>query len=75
MYQIGILTVSDRASEGTYEDRSGPLIAQILGEKTPWHTFFVRELLPPWVRESPDWRTRVNAVHAMSRRARRARAG
>ncbi len=29
---IGILTVSDRASDGTYEDRSGPAIESVLGE-------------------------------------------
>lgn len=28
--QIGILTVSDRASDGTYEDRSGPAICDLL---------------------------------------------
>lgn len=30
MLQVGILTVSDRASRGESEDRSGPLIASIL---------------------------------------------
>ena len=34
--KIGILTISDRGASGAYEDRSGPLIAQILTEKTPW---------------------------------------
>lgn len=29
-YQISIITISDRASAGIYEDRSGPLAAQIL---------------------------------------------
>lgn len=33
---IGILTISDRGSRGEYEDRSGPLIAQIMAEKTDW---------------------------------------
>lgn len=30
--KIGILTVSDRASAGAYEDRSGPAIVEVLGE-------------------------------------------
>ena len=34
--KIGILTVSDRGAAGEYEDRSGPLIAQILSSKTEW---------------------------------------
>ncbi len=36
--QIGILTVSDRASAGRYADRSGPAIAAVLKEilATPW---------------------------------------
>lgn len=33
---IGILTVSDRGAAGTYEDRSGPLIAEMLAEHTDW---------------------------------------
>jgi molybdenum cofactor synthesis domain-containing protein len=34
--RIGLLTISDRASGGDYEDRSGPLMARLLGEQTPW---------------------------------------
>ncbi len=36
--KIGILTVSDRASRGEYEDRGGPAIRQYLGEvlQSPW---------------------------------------
>lgn len=36
---IGILTVSDRAHAGTYEDRGGPAAQQWLNEvlTTPWH--------------------------------------
>ena len=30
--KIGILTVSDRASRGEYEDRGGPAIREYLGE-------------------------------------------
>lgn len=33
---IGILTVSDRGAQGTYEDRSGPLIAESIGSVTDW---------------------------------------
>ena len=33
---IGILTISDRGASGEYEDRSGPLIAQILTQNTDW---------------------------------------
>lgn len=33
---IGILTVSDRGATGEYEDRSGPVIAEIIGESTDW---------------------------------------
>jgi molybdopterin adenylyltransferase len=33
---IGILTISDRASAGQYEDRSGPVIADLLAHLTPW---------------------------------------
>jgi molybdopterin adenylyltransferase len=36
MRQVGILTISDRGSTGEYEDRSGPLAASILAERTPW---------------------------------------
>jgi len=32
MIRIGIVTVSDRASTGVYEDRSGPAIAAYLQE-------------------------------------------
>jgi molybdopterin adenylyltransferase len=36
--KIGILTVSDRASRGEYEDRGGPAIGEYLGEvlSSPW---------------------------------------
>lgn len=36
MVYVGILTVSDRASAGIYVDQSGPLIAKIIRERTPW---------------------------------------
>ena len=43
---IGIVTVSDRASSGVYEDHSGPAIEQFLKEvvTTPWRA--VRRLVP-----------------------------
>lgn len=42
---IGILTISDRGSRGDYEDRSGPLIAELLQQHTPWH--IVRQQIIP----------------------------
>lgn len=34
--KIGILTVSDRGASGEYEDRSGPLIAEMVQSRTGW---------------------------------------
>jgi molybdopterin adenylyltransferase len=34
--KIGLLTISDRGAKGDYEDRSGPLMAQIIGTNTAW---------------------------------------
>lgn len=34
--KIGVLTVSDRAYQGEYRDKSGPLITQIIGERLGW---------------------------------------
>lgn len=34
--QVGILTVSDRASQGQYDDRSGPVIHEIVGHRLGW---------------------------------------
>lgn len=31
-YQAAVITVSDRASAGVYEDKSGPTVTQILKE-------------------------------------------
>lgn len=36
MRRVGILTVSDRGAAGTYEDRSGPLAAELIGANTSW---------------------------------------
>jgi molybdopterin adenylyltransferase len=53
--RIGILTVSDRASAGVYEDRSGPAIEAYLGEV----------LVSPWqavVRVIPDEQALIEAT-------------
>lgn len=34
--RVGILTVSDRASTGLYQDQSGPLIASMIRSRTNW---------------------------------------
>lgn len=46
MIKIGILTVSDRASQGIYEDRGGPAIRECLAEilSSPWQA--VPRLIP-----------------------------
>ncbi|MFN2124478.1 MAG: molybdenum cofactor biosynthesis protein B [Candidatus Promineifilaceae bacterium] len=36
MTSIGILTISDRGAAGEYEDRSGPLMAEIIQAQTDW---------------------------------------
>lgn len=43
---IGVVTISDRASRGIYEDKGGPAIEAELGRilATPWHP--VRRLVP-----------------------------
>lgn len=45
MYRIAVLTVSDRGSQGDYEDRSGPLIAEIIASRTPWRVE-ARQIVP-----------------------------
>jgi gephyrin len=34
--RVGVLTISDRASSGGYEDQSGPLITTIISQRTSW---------------------------------------
>ena len=53
--RIGILTVSDRASSGIYEDRGGPAIRDCLGEilSSPWE---------PVARIIPDERPLIEAT-------------
>lgn len=36
MRRVGVLTVSDRGARGDYEDRSGPLAAEIITGTTGW---------------------------------------
>jgi len=52
--KIGVLTVSDRASRGEYEDESGPAIEQLLGE------ILTSEWAPVY-RVVPDERDRIEA--------------
>ena len=51
---IGIVTVSDRASSGVYEDNSGPAIEQFLQEvvTTPWRA--IRRLVPDGIESVRD---------------------
>jgi molybdopterin adenylyltransferase len=51
---IGIMTVSDRASAGTYRDISGPAIDEFLREvvTTPWRA--VRRLVPDGIESVRD---------------------
>ncbi len=53
--RIGILTISDRASRGEYEDKGGPAI----------HAWFTRVLTSPWVAVAlviPDEQTQIEAA-------------
>jgi len=34
--KVGILIISDRGAQGEYEDRSGPVMAEMLGGQTGW---------------------------------------
>jgi len=51
---IGVVTVSDRASAGTYRDTSGPAIAEFLQEvvTTPWRA--IRRLVPDGIENVRD---------------------
>jgi molybdopterin adenylyltransferase len=53
--RVGIVTVSDRASQGVYEDRGGPAIRDCLAEilSCPWE---------PVVRLIPDERPQIEAT-------------
>jgi len=53
--RIGILTISDRASRGVYEDKGGPAL----------HTWFTRVLTSPWeavARVIPDEQPLIEAA-------------
>ena len=43
---IGVLTVSDRASRGLYEDVSGPLLVQVLKEYLATDCHFISRMVP-----------------------------
>ena len=51
---IGVVTVSDRASSGVYQDSSGPAIEQFLQEvvTTPWRA--IRRLVPDGIETVRD---------------------
>ena len=36
MILVGLLTVSDRGAAGDYEDRSGPLMVEVISAETNW---------------------------------------
>jgi molybdopterin adenylyltransferase len=42
---VGIITVSDRASSGEYDDRSGPIVKQLMSEQPGWQV--VEEAVVP----------------------------
>ncbi|RKZ33388.1 molybdenum cofactor synthesis protein [bacterium] len=48
-FDIRIVTISDRASAGAYEDKSGPIIEQMLADffaQKPWHIRTKRMIIP-----------------------------
>lgn len=58
MVEVGILTISDRASLGVYEDTSGPLIAKIVQDRTTWtvrEQKIVGDEIPEIVSALEDW--------------------
>ncbi len=58
MFRVGVLTVSDRVSRGVAEDRSGPLISQMVRERlgalvvaeqvVPDERYVIEEILRRW---------------------------
>lgn len=64
MVRIAILTISDRGASGEREDRSGPLIAQMIGDRSNWQVAhqsvvsdevdLIANQLREWVREGVD---------------------
>lgn len=53
---VGILIISDRGARGEYEDRSGPIIAEIIHGRTPWPITH-QTIIPD------DWQTIVATLH------------
>jgi molybdopterin adenylyltransferase len=45
MFQVALLTISDRGAAGEYEDRSGPLMAETISAETDW-TVSQRAVVP-----------------------------
>ena len=54
LVQIGILTASDRAASGEYEDLSGPEIENFLNEILSSPTSFHRKLVPDNIDDISD---------------------
>ena len=46
MIRVGIMTLSDRAYQGEYQDQSGPLIRQIIQERLPGGQVHLEAVLP-----------------------------
>ena len=73
--RIGIVTISDRASQGVYEDKGGPAIQEALREilSCPWEP--VARLIPDvqlqieqTLRELDRKSTRLNSSHIQKSR-------
>jgi len=64
--KIGVLTISDRASAGLYEDLSGPAIRNWLDKALTSDYELVSEIVPEVSRAYPPhwwiWRTSESAV-------------
>lgn len=64
--KIGVVTVSDRASAGTYEDKGGPAIVSVLNEilVSPWQP--VTRVVPDDVRQISEVLVALADVEACS---------
>ncbi len=65
LLQVRIITMSDRASQGVYEDRSGPKVKEYLDaffQNTRWHAHIIVDLLP----DDADTLTRELAMASTS---------
>ena len=58
--KVGRVTLSDRASAGIYEDRSGPEIERVFGERVTEPVEWVRVIIP-------DERVEIEAVQLLAR--------